>query len=113
MRPFLRILAALAAVVLRVDPAAAQQPAGADTSRPMVLVPGAVWNGVADAPARGWVVVLRGARIAAAGPAEKVEVPAGAERVELAGTTLIPGLIEGHSHLFCTRTMKRSGTTRS
>ncbi len=100
MRPFLRILAALAAVVLRVDPAAAQQPAGADTSRPMVLVPGAVWNGVADAPARGWVVVLRGARIAAAGPAEKVEVPAGAERVELAGTTLIPGLIEGHSHLF-------------
>jgi imidazolonepropionase-like amidohydrolase len=29
-----------------------------------------------------------------------VAVPAGAERVPLAGTTLIPGLIEGHSHLF-------------
>jgi imidazolonepropionase-like amidohydrolase len=29
-----------------------------------------------------------------------VESPAGAQRLELAGTTLIPGLIEGHSHLF-------------
>ena len=100
MNPFLRILAALAAVVPRVDLAAAQQPAAADTSRPMVLVPGAIWDGVADAPARGWVVVVQGARIAAVGPADKVKVPANAERVELAGTTLIPGLIEGHSHLF-------------
>jgi len=66
----------------------------------VVLVPGAVWDGVADVPADGWVVVLRGARITAVGPAAKVEVPAGAERVDLAGTTLIPGLIEGHSHLF-------------
>jgi imidazolonepropionase-like amidohydrolase len=45
-------------------------------------------------------VVVRGERIVAVGHAGRVEVPAGAERLELAGTTLIPGLIEGHSHLF-------------
>jgi imidazolonepropionase-like amidohydrolase len=67
---------------------------------PIVLAPDAVWDGVADAPARGWIVVVRGSRIDAVGPADRVPVPADAKRVGLAGTTLIPGLIEGHSHLF-------------
>ena len=98
--PSLRIFAGLATITLRSGVAAAQQPAVPDTSRPVVLVPAAVWDGVAEAPARGWVVLVRGSQIAAAGPAGRVEVPAGAERVELPGTTLIPGLIEGHSHLF-------------
>jgi imidazolonepropionase-like amidohydrolase len=71
-----------------------------DTIRALVLASDAVWDGVADAPQRGWIVVVRGNRIEAVGPAGRVTAPAGAERIELAGTTLIPGLIEGHSHLF-------------
>ena len=48
----------------------------------------------------GWVVVVRGRRIEAAGPAASVPVPAGARTIRLpAGQTLMPGLIEGHSHL--------------
>ena len=48
----------------------------------------------------GWVVVVRGNRIEAAGPAGSVQAPAGARTLALpAGTTLLPGLIEGHSHL--------------
>ncbi|MEO6057784.1 MAG: amidohydrolase family protein [Gemmatimonadales bacterium] len=66
----------------------------------MVLAPDAVWDGVADAPQRGWIVVVRGDRIEAVGPESRVAAPAGAERIPLAGTTLIPGLIEGHAHLF-------------
>jgi imidazolonepropionase-like amidohydrolase len=97
--PSFRAFAALFAT-LPGGQVVAQQPVAPDTSRPVVLVPAAVWDGVAESPARGWVVVVRGSRIAAAGPAGRVEVPPGAERVELAGTTLIPGLIEGHSHLF-------------
>jgi imidazolonepropionase-like amidohydrolase len=65
-----------------------------------LLAPDAVWDGVADAPRRGWVVVVRGERIETVGPAERVGTPPGAERIALPGTTLIPGLIEGHSHLF-------------
>jgi imidazolonepropionase-like amidohydrolase len=68
--------------------------------RPIVLVPRAVWDGVTDAPKPGWVVVVRGTRIEAAGPAATVRTPADAERIALPGTTLLPGLIEGHSHLF-------------
>jgi imidazolonepropionase-like amidohydrolase len=96
MRP-LRLLGALllaAAVPLRLSSQAA-----ADTARRFLLVPDAVWDGVADAPVRGWAVLVHGGRIEAAGPAAGL-AGAGAERVELPGTTLIPGLIEGHSHLF-------------
>jgi len=77
--------------------ASAQAPAA---SRVLVLAPDAVWDGVADATQRGWIVVVRGQRIDAVGPEASVSPPAGAERIALGGTTLIPGLIEGHSHLF-------------
>ena len=76
-----------------------QQPAPADTTRPILLLPAAVWDGVADARHSGWAVLVKGDRIAAVGPADRIDA-ANAERVELPGTTLLPGLIEGHSHLF-------------
>ena len=47
----------------------------------------------------GWSVLVRGDRITAAGPTGTVAAPANATRVELSGTTLMPGLIEMHSHL--------------
>lgn len=62
-----------------------------------LLVPDRVFDG--EAVHEDWVVVVEGERIAAAGPASSVKVPAGAERIELPGATLLPGLIEGHSHL--------------
>lgn len=65
-----------------------------------LLLPDAVWDGVADAPKAGWAVLVCGERIAAVGPVEKLSVPEGTQRVELRGTTLVPGLIEGHAHLF-------------
>jgi imidazolonepropionase-like amidohydrolase len=79
----------------------AQQAGAADSAlKVMVLTPDAVWDGVAPAPSRGWVVVVRGTRIEGVGPSGQVSAPPGAERIDLPGTTLIPGLIEGHSHLF-------------
>ncbi|HET9727160.1 MAG TPA: amidohydrolase family protein [Gemmatimonadales bacterium] len=45
-------------------------------------------------------MLVRGERITALGPAARVNAPPDAERIALAGTTLVPGLIEGHSHLF-------------
>lgn len=46
----------------------------------------------------GWAVLVRGDRIAGAGPAASIQA-AGARRIPLGGTTLLPGLIEGHSHI--------------
>lgn len=42
---------------------------------------------------------MRGERIDAVGPAASTTAPAGARMIKLAGTTLMPGMIEGHSHL--------------
>jgi len=76
---------------------------GAPASSPprtQLLLPDAVWDGVSDSPRRGVAVLVRGDRIVAVGLPDTMRGAEGAERVALAGTTLIPGLIEGHSHLF-------------
>ena len=70
--------------------------AGQETT-PTVLRPAAVFDG--EALHRDWVVVVSGDRITAAGPAAEVAVPSDAERLDLDGLTLLPGLIEGHSHI--------------
>jgi imidazolonepropionase-like amidohydrolase len=57
-----------------------------------------VFDGVNPQPHEGWSVLVEGDRIAAAGP--NVAAPAGAKVIQLPGTTLLPGMIEGHSHLF-------------
>jgi imidazolonepropionase-like amidohydrolase len=62
-----------------------------------VLRPTRVFDG--EAMHDGWIVVVRGQRIEAAGAAASVTVPAEAESIDLAGTTLLPGLIEAHSHV--------------
>ena len=45
------------------------------------------------------VVVVEGGRVAAAGPRDRVHVPADAVRVDAGGLTLLPGLIDCHVHL--------------
>lgn len=47
----------------------------------------------------GWVVVVEGNQITAAGPKASVNAPKDAQVVAMPGLTLLPGLIEGHSHL--------------
>ncbi|MCB0431476.1 MAG: amidohydrolase family protein [Flavobacteriales bacterium] len=47
----------------------------------------------------GWVVLVEGRKIAYAGPEAGVTLPEHTETVELKGKTLMPGLIEGHSHI--------------
>jgi imidazolonepropionase-like amidohydrolase len=98
-RPTRRPVASLLALSLAAT-ASGQPRATGEPSLPIVLAPDAVWDGVADAPKKGWVVVVRGSRIESVGRADSTKIPAGAERIALPGTTLIPGLIEGHSHLF-------------
>jgi imidazolonepropionase-like amidohydrolase len=78
----------LAALIL---PAAAM-------AEPILLRPAQVFDGVNPQPHPGWSVLVDGDRIAAVGP--NIAAPAGAKVVDLPGTTLMPGMIEGHSHLF-------------
>jgi imidazolonepropionase-like amidohydrolase len=65
---------------------------------PILLRPAAVFDGVDGKTHVGWQVLVQGDRITAVGPA--LAVPDGARVIELAGDTLMPGMIEGHGHLF-------------
>ena len=44
------------------------------------------------------VIVIDGNRIAAVGSADEVEIPSGAQTVDVSGRTILPGLIDGHAH---------------
>ena len=61
-----------------------------------LLKPARVFDG--EAIHEGWAVRVTGDRIEAAGPSASVDA-AGAKVVELPGATLMPGLVEGHSHI--------------
>jgi imidazolonepropionase-like amidohydrolase len=63
----------------------------------VLLRPAAVFDG--QELHAGWAVLVENDRITAAGPAVQVALPAGGRTLELPGLTLLPGLIEGHSHL--------------
>ena len=66
----------------------------------LLLVPDRVFDGASEAARDGWAVLVEGERIAAVGPrAELAGRAAGVTVVELPGTTLLPGLIEGHAHV--------------
>ncbi|HTA66402.1 MAG TPA: amidohydrolase family protein [Xanthomonadaceae bacterium] len=65
-----------------------------------LLLPAGVWTGDDDTVHPGWAVLVHGGTIAAVGPAGALQAPADAQRVELPGTTLLPGLMDIHSHVF-------------
>jgi len=65
---------------------------------PFLLQPAAVFDGIDGRVHAGWQVLVRGDRIVAVGPG--LSVPVGTRVIDLAGATLMPGMIEGHGHLF-------------
>lgn len=67
-------------------------------SAPILIEPARVFDGVDPRPHAGWRVLVEGNRIVAVGP--RVEAPANARVVKLPDDTLMPGMIEGHGHLF-------------
>ena len=64
-----------------------------------VLQPARVFDGETATLHEGWIVVVTGDRITAAGPAAAITFPAGTPIIDLPGLTLLPGLIDTHSHV--------------
>jgi imidazolonepropionase-like amidohydrolase len=69
----------------------------AQVKSPCLIIPARVFDG--QELHESWVVLIENGKIKAVGPMGQLSIPSNVKRIELPGTTLLPGLIEGHSHL--------------
>ena len=94
----MRVILAATFALLGASPALAQAPAPATLDSTATLItPARVFDGMAMH--EGWSVLVRGDRIVSAGASPSIAVPTGSRRIDLPDATLMPGLIEMHSHL--------------
>src|SRR6266851_8732695 len=73
---------------------------GAQGQKTVVIHAGQLFDGKSDRLVSNQVIVIQGDRIAEVGPAGSVKIPAGAQEIDLGSGTVLPGLIEGHNHMF-------------
>ncbi|RPJ60008.1 MAG: amidohydrolase family protein [Acidobacteria bacterium] len=85
-------------------PASAQIPttrsesAAATTS--FLLRPARIFDATSEEMREGWTVLVVGDKIQAIGQSAAIAVPPGTQTIDLPGLTLLPGLIDAHSHIF-------------
>jgi len=101
MRCFVIILICFAATsVLLQTPSAQSQSAVEKLPETIYLLkPAHVFDGESAQLHDNWWVLVRGEKIEAAGPASEIKAPSEAKMIDLPGTTLMPGLIDAHSHV--------------
>ncbi|HXE91366.1 MAG TPA: amidohydrolase family protein [Terriglobales bacterium] len=102
-----QLLAAALVAMLLLIPAWSQSPLSPEVKAfvkvdaPVVaLTKVRVIDGTGTAAREEQTIVIRGGRIEAVGPSATTPVPEGAERLELGGSTVIPGLVGMHNHLY-------------
>src|SRR5438445_1843568 len=76
-----------------------QTPAPKPPDTVYLLKPAHVFDGESAQLQDGWVVLVRSEKIEAVGPTNEVKAPTDAKVIELPGMTLMPGLIDAHSHI--------------
>jgi imidazolonepropionase-like amidohydrolase len=91
--------AAVLCLVFREAPATAAEPAK-PAEAVTVIRAGVLIDGVSSAARRDQIVVVRGNRIASVGDAATAKIPEGARAVDLSHSTVLPGLIDSHTHIF-------------
>src|SRR5215213_448136 len=91
----MRLLFLLLLCLAIAFPQTAQRTASPETI--YLLKPAHVWDGESAQLHDNWTVLVRGEKIEAVGAAGSI--PAGAKVIDLPGLTLMPGLIEAHSHV--------------
>lgn len=91
---------ALLLLLCLMTPAAqTKSPATTQPETVYLLKPAHVFDGESAQLHDDWVVLIRGERIEAAGPVRDIKAATDAKIIDLPGMTLLPGLIEAHSHV--------------
>src|SRR6266849_6826903 len=77
-------------------------PVLSQTMPPAVIVirAGVLIDGNSDQPRRDQVIVIRGNRIESVSDAANAKIPAGVSTIDLSHATVLPGLIDSHTHIF-------------
>src|SRR6202022_946092 len=86
-------------LVCALAPASASAQSPLPTDHWIAVRAGRLFDGT-EKLAANQVILINGNRIAKVGPAEQVQVPAEAEVVDLRHATVLPGLIDAHTHVF-------------
>src|SRR5262249_32554471 len=76
------------------------------TPRVMAVRAGRLFDSKAGSMLTKQVVLLLGERITAVGPEAQLEIPDGAQVIDLSQSTVLPGLIDAHTHMFNNRGAK-------
>ena len=93
----MRYLLGLVAALMLVVPAFSQAtPPQAVT----VIRAGVLIDGKSDQPRRDQIIVIRGNHIESVSDAATARIPAGATTIDLSHNTVLPGLIDSHTHIF-------------
>jgi imidazolonepropionase-like amidohydrolase len=75
-------------------------PPRARTNEKVAIRAGRLFDSKSEALKKQQVVLIEGARIVQVGAANDVQIPPGSEILELSNATVLPGLIDGHTHVF-------------
>jgi imidazolonepropionase-like amidohydrolase len=75
-------------------------PPRARTNEKVAIRAGRLFDSKSDVLKKQQVILIEGARIVQVGPANEVQIPPGSEVLDLTNATVLPGLIDGHTHVF-------------
>ncbi|HYW98167.1 MAG TPA: amidohydrolase family protein, partial [Candidatus Elarobacter sp.] len=75
-------------------------PPQARTHERVAIRTGRMFDGKSDAFTKQQLILVEGTRIVQVGPASEVHIPPGTDVLDLTNATVLPGLIDGHTHIF-------------